>query len=199
MVTISTFDNLADAHIAKGRLEAEGIQAKLADAHLVQTDWLYSAALGGIKLQVDEKDAEQARRILHRDHSAVMAELGETPDPAGNASAPAGEADRRAALVHLAACAGAIVPFGHLLGPLLVWLGNRARFPGTETHGKEALNFQLSVTVYAGATAALLPPEAGYPLLLFLFTADLLLVLYAAFRANRGLSVRYPGTIRILV
>mgnify|MGYP006281632873 CR=1 FL=1 len=198
MVTIDTYDNLADAHIAKGRLEAEGIPAELADAHLVQTDWLYSAAVGGIKLQVAEEDAGRARGILHRDHSATMADEGLEAEP-GISPSTGGEADRRAALVHLAACAGALVPFGHLLGPLLVWLGNRGRFPEVEPHGKEALNFQLSVTVYAGIAAVLPPVSVGYPLLLALFTADLLLVLVAAFRTNRGLTFRYPLTIRILL
>ncbi len=60
---------MPDAHIALGRLLAEGIEARLADEHLVQTDWLYSIAVGGIKLQVAEVDAERAQRILARDDS----------------------------------------------------------------------------------------------------------------------------------
>lgn len=69
MVTVATFDFLPDAEIAKGRLLAEGIQCHLADQHLVQTDWLYSIAVGGIKLQVDAKDVDQARTTLDRDFS----------------------------------------------------------------------------------------------------------------------------------
>ena len=69
LVTIATFDMMPDAHIALGRLLAEGIEARLADEHLVQTDWLYSIAVGGIKLQVVEADAERACRVLERDDS----------------------------------------------------------------------------------------------------------------------------------
>jgi hypothetical protein len=69
MVTVATFDFLPDAEIAKGRLLAEGIQCRLADQHLVQTDWLYSIAVGGIKLQVAAKDVDQARAALDRDFS----------------------------------------------------------------------------------------------------------------------------------
>ena len=69
MVTVATFDHMVDAHIALGRLQAEGLQAYLGDEHLVQADWLYSIAVGGIKLQVAPQDADRARRILATDYS----------------------------------------------------------------------------------------------------------------------------------
>lgn len=69
METVATFDNIVDAHIALGRLQAENLPAFLNDQHLVQTDWLYSIAVGGIKLQVEPQYAEQARRILATDYS----------------------------------------------------------------------------------------------------------------------------------
>ncbi len=69
MITIATFDTLPDAYIALGRLQAEGIDCRLADEHLVQMDWLYSIAVGGIKLQVREQDAERALQILEADDS----------------------------------------------------------------------------------------------------------------------------------
>ncbi len=69
MVTIATFDFVTDAEIARGRLLAEGIRSDLVDQHLVQTDWLYSIAVGGIKLQVAEQDVEPALAILAHDYS----------------------------------------------------------------------------------------------------------------------------------
>jgi len=72
MVTIARFDFLPQAEIVRGRLLAEGIDCRLADQHLVQTDWLYSIAVGGIKLQVEAKDAERAQAILNRDYSADL-------------------------------------------------------------------------------------------------------------------------------
>ena len=66
---IARFDTMPEAHIAMGRLEAEGIEAWLADEHLVQTDWLYSIAVGGIKLQVNAEDAQRALEILNTDYS----------------------------------------------------------------------------------------------------------------------------------
>lgn len=72
MVTVASFDFLPDAEIARGRLQAEGIACELADQHLVQTDWLYSLAVGGIKLRVGEEDAPRALAILERDFSADL-------------------------------------------------------------------------------------------------------------------------------
>lgn len=69
MVTVSTFDNIIDANIALGRLQAEGVPCWLADANLVQVDMLYSPAVGGIKLQVNDEWAERARIILDTDYS----------------------------------------------------------------------------------------------------------------------------------
>ena len=69
LVTVATYDLMPDAHIAMGRLQAEGIECWLADENLVQTDWLYSIAVGGIKLQVRERDATRALQTLARDFS----------------------------------------------------------------------------------------------------------------------------------
>lgn len=68
-VTIATYDFLPLAEIVRGRLLTEGISCELADQHLVQTDWLYSIAVGGIKLQVRAEDVNRALAILDQDFS----------------------------------------------------------------------------------------------------------------------------------
>ena len=73
-VTVATYDRVTDAHIALGRLLAEGIEAQLFDDNMVQMDWLYSIALGGIKLRVARDDAKAARTVLETDYSAVLDE-----------------------------------------------------------------------------------------------------------------------------
>lgn len=72
VVTIATFDNQIDAFVAMGRLEAEGIQATLADMHIVQMDVLYNIAVGGIKLQVHAADRQRAQAILAQDYSDLL-------------------------------------------------------------------------------------------------------------------------------
>ena len=63
-VTIGAFTSPLEAHLAKGRLEAEGIPAFLAHENHVWAVWMYSQALGGVKLQVALDHAEEARKIL---------------------------------------------------------------------------------------------------------------------------------------
>ena len=61
--------------IIRGRLESEGIQCFIKDELTVQSYNFYSNAVGGVKLQVLEKDAEKAVQIL--------TELGYLPDEPG--------------------------------------------------------------------------------------------------------------------
>ncbi|MFD2245868.1 DUF2007 domain-containing protein [Pontibacter ruber] len=66
LVTIATFNEPTEAHIVKGRLEAEGIPCFLGDEHIVAVQPFYSVAVGGVKLKVTEGDADEARAILAR-------------------------------------------------------------------------------------------------------------------------------------
>lgn len=75
LVTIARFRDLAEAELARGKLEAEGIPAFLADQYLVGLDWNYSNAVGGVRLQVPLEWAEEARDILKADNSAAVSEL----------------------------------------------------------------------------------------------------------------------------
>jgi hypothetical protein len=49
--------------LAKGSLEAAGIQAYLVDDNMIRMDWFISNLLGGIKLKVRAEDAEAAVEI----------------------------------------------------------------------------------------------------------------------------------------
>jgi hypothetical protein len=64
LVTIARFDLAGHAHIAKNALEAAGIKSVLADEQTIAMDWLLSNAIGGIKVQVLEEDAERAVTAL---------------------------------------------------------------------------------------------------------------------------------------
>jgi hypothetical protein len=48
------------------------------------------------------------------------------------------------------------IPFGNILGPLVVWLFKRNDHPLVDEQCKEALNFQISMTLYFTAAAILL-------------------------------------------
>jgi uncharacterized protein len=54
-----------------------------------------------------------------------------------------------ALLCHVSGFIGFFLPFGNVLGPLLVWMFKRDQMPLVREHGREALNFQISFSVYA--------------------------------------------------
>ena len=76
--TVARFREPYKAHIARGKLEAEGIPAIVLDEHLVQIDWLYSQAIGGVKVQVPEEALKRAQEILAVDHEAELETIRET-------------------------------------------------------------------------------------------------------------------------
>lgn len=64
MKTIAAFRDTHQAYLVKGQLEAEGIPAFIADENLVSINWMYSNAIGGVKVKVPENVLEQARDII---------------------------------------------------------------------------------------------------------------------------------------
>ncbi len=66
-VLLQTFDNYIDAHIVKGRLEAQDIICWLKDEHLsaLIVDPILTNAIAGIKLMVAEEHVERAMEILN--------------------------------------------------------------------------------------------------------------------------------------
>ncbi len=64
LTTVATFDIAAKAEVAKNVLDEAGIPAVLTYAEIVAMDWLIANAVGGIKLQVREEDAERAAAVL---------------------------------------------------------------------------------------------------------------------------------------
>jgi uncharacterized Tic20 family protein len=102
-------------------------------------------------------------------------------------------------LCHLTALCGLIgVPFGHLLGPLVVWLLKRNDFPFVEEQGKESLNFQISMTLYALVALLLILAAVGIPLLIGIAVLDTVFVVIASVKTSRGEHYRYPLAIRFI-
>lgn len=87
LVTIATFDQPAQARLAKNALDEEGIQSAISDENLVAMDWLLSNAVGGVKVQVWEEDADRAVAVLERRFGEHGEGLGTAVSPAELAAA----------------------------------------------------------------------------------------------------------------
>jgi hypothetical protein len=64
LVWIRHFRDLPEALLAKGSLESAGIECFLTDDNMVRMNWFISNLLGGVKLLVNQEDAEAAGAIL---------------------------------------------------------------------------------------------------------------------------------------
>jgi uncharacterized Tic20 family protein len=99
---------------------------------------------------------------------------------------------------HLAALAGFIIPFGNIIGPLIVWLMKREEYPLVNDQGKESLNFQISILIYIAISVVLALLLIGFLLLVAIGVFSLVMIILAAMKANEGVSFRYPLCIRFI-
>ncbi|WP_017297594.1 DUF4870 domain-containing protein [Nodosilinea nodulosa] len=103
-----------------------------------------------------------------------------------------------AMLAHLSALSGFVIPFGNIIGPLIIWLVKRDEMSFVADQGKEALNFNISMTIYMVVAGVLIFVLIGIPLMIVLGLAWLVLLILAAIRANEGIAYRYPLTLRLV-
>jgi hypothetical protein len=131
-------------------------------------------------------------------------------------------------LIHISAFAGFVFPFGQIITPLIAWQSLKDRSPFLDEQGKEAINFNLSYTLYAFILSIALIPLFfrsfftnfnsfnNFQLNLDLSTNNLFsimglgsilgilylvgisLILIAALKAKEGENYTYPFTIKFI-
>jgi uncharacterized protein len=123
-----------------------------------------------------------------------MSDLG--PTPGGSAIS----ADERqwGMFAHLSALLGFIVPFGNLLGPLIIWQIKKNEMAFVADQGKEALNFQITVAIAVFVCILLMVIFIGFLLLPVVGIAALVLTVIAGIKANNGERYRYPFALRLI-
>ena len=90
LVTIASYDDLASAYVARSKLEASGIFCALGNEYLVGVQWLYSNAVGGVELRVNEEDAPAALELLAEqwEDGPVSPEIESEPESATPGTEP---------------------------------------------------------------------------------------------------------------
>ena len=131
-------------------------------------------------------------------------------------------------LIHISAFAGFVFPFGQIITPLIAWQTLKDRSPFLDEQGKEAINFNLSYTLYVFILSIALIPLFyksfftnfnsfnNFQLNLDLSTNNLFsimglgsisvilylvgisLIIIAALKAKEGESYKYPFTIKFI-
>ena len=82
--------------------------------------------------------------------------------------------------------------------PLVVWLVKRGDSPEIDAHGKEALNFQISMLIYNIVSAVFCLILIGFVFLAVLWVLNVVFAIIASIQASDGKFYRYPMTIRFI-
>ena len=111
-------------------------------------------------------------------------------------------------ITHLSGFAGWFFPFGNIIAPLVLWSAKKNESTYIDTHGKSAVNFQLSLILYGFLLALLIVPIAILTLglgilaiVIGIIPAILLkiaLIISASIKANNGEYYTYPFTIEFI-
>ena len=103
-------------------------------------------------------------------------------------------------LCHLTALSGLIgVPFGSILGPLIIWLIKKDEMPFVNDQGKESLNFHISLIIIAIClTPTICLAGIGIILLIGLGVFALVMIIIASVKANQGVAYRSPFAMGLM-
>ncbi|MBC7892547.1 MAG: DUF4870 domain-containing protein [Sphingobacteriaceae bacterium] len=134
--------------------------------------------------------------------------LPPTPNPPPNppfnqpGQLPLSQSDERlwAMLAHLSSIVAGFFGGLALLGPLIVWLIFKDRSSYVDYHGKEALNFQIlmSILLVGCVFGGVITCGFGFILLPIVALVDLVFVIIAAIAANNGDLYKYPFNWRLV-
>ncbi len=101
-----------------------------------------------------------------------------------------------------------IIPFANILAPLIIWQIKKDDSDFVSQSALEALNFQISLTIYSFATfIVFLPALLIFPpfyvlfvalISLFLLAFGIIQVIIGGLKANEGIAYRYPMAIRLI-
>ena len=129
---------------------------------------------------------------------------GTTTPPPPPAVGPSAEEKQWAMFAHLSALVGGILTsgwagsIGCFIGPLVIWLIKKDTMPFAADQAKEALNFNITMTI-AGIVCFLLTfVLIGLILAPILGIAWLVLTVMACIKANNGEAYRYPFALRLI-
>ena len=97
--------------------------------------------------------------------------------------------------VHLAVFAGAVIPLGGLIVPIVLWQVKKDEYPSVDIHGRNLMNGMITAFIYAVIGAILLIVWIGVLVLIPLAICTFVFPIIAALKANDGVIWKYPFAI----
>jgi len=101
-------------------------------------------------------------------------------------------------LAHLSSLSGFLLPFGNLIGPLIIWQVKKNQSAFASESAREALNFNITVLLIAAVCSMLIFVLIGFLILVSLGLYWVVLTVIAGVRASEGTAFHYPFTLRIV-
>ena len=112
---------------------------------------------------------------------------------------PTAEEKQWAMFCHLGGLVGhLLVGFGHVVAPLVLWLIKREQMPFVNQEGKEAVNFQISITIYLLIAGLSIYVCIGIVLMPAVIVFDIIVVVMACIDSSNGKGYKYPLCIRFI-
>ena len=121
-----------------------------------------------------------------------------TAAPEAPTGVPTAEDKQWGLFAHLSSLAGLIIPFGNILGPLIIWQVKKDSLPFAADQGKDALNFNITIAIAAIICGLLTLVLIGFLLLPLVGLAWLIFTIIGAMKANNGEAYRYPFALRLI-
>ena len=101
-------------------------------------------------------------------------------------------------LAHLGGLAKYLFPFGNILAPLIVLILKKDESAFVEDQAREALNFQINITILYLISLVLIFVAVGIILLPMVLLIDLVMLVIASIKSYDYEYYRYPVNIRFV-
>ena len=119
-------------------------------------------------------------------------------EPSGEA--PILEQDEKtiALLSHIGTVVGAVIPFGNMILPLILWLVYKDRSIFVGEHSKESLNFQITMSIIYIICTIFMIIFIGFLMIGAAIIVALIFTIIATIKASEGEYYKYPLAIRFI-
>lgn len=124
----------------------------------------------------------------------------EQVNPTEEKQSPALKEDRQMLMImHLSQLLGLVTAIGGLVVPIILWQLKKDEIKNMDEQGKEVVNFQISILIYAAVSALLILVLIGFFLLAVVALINIIFPIIYGLRAKDGEEIiRYPLTIRFI-
>lgn len=161
---------------------------KLHDDGTITDEQLERAKAKLLDEEADTDRGSEERRPRRRDDE----------DDGGRISKQERDTRQWALFLHLSLLAGHAVPMGGIIAPILIWQIKKEELPEIDVHGKNAVNWIISLIIYLVVCVPLCFVLVGFALLAILGVLAVVFPIIAAMKANEGETWRYPLSITFL-